>query len=136
MTCRNCREIYDGRRHRSCPFCGAPRPRSRPSFLKTSTILISRGARRNIYRSIEEVPAALRSKLLASTNGANSATILIADRKGREEIAKAVRRLPVKPAARGVPARPASAALRRAAGVLLALLVALSMWAVLGWPNP
>lgn len=134
MTCRKCREVYDGRLYRTCPFCGTPRPRPRPAFLKTSTILISRGARSDFYRSIEEVPAPLRSQLLATTNGANSATILIADRKGREEIAKAVRRLPVKPAVRPTPRRPAPAALRRAAVVLLVLLTALSLWVVLGWP--
>ena len=31
---------------------------------------------------------------MESTNGSNSATILIADRRGREEIAKLVRKLP------------------------------------------
>jgi hypothetical protein len=36
----------------------------------------------------------LRTRLLKSTNGANSATILIADRRGRKEIAKAMRHLP------------------------------------------
>jgi hypothetical protein len=43
---------------------------------------------------VEEVPTRLRTKLLKSTNGANSATILIADRRGRREIAKAMRSLP------------------------------------------
>ncbi|MEI9974556.1 MAG: hypothetical protein WDO73_22430 [Ignavibacteriota bacterium] len=47
-----------------------------------------------VYRSVDEVPARLRSRLLKTTNGANSATILIADRKGRKEIDKAMRRLP------------------------------------------
>jgi hypothetical protein len=36
----------------------------------------------------------LRKKLEQSTNGINSATILIADRRGREEIVKAIRGLP------------------------------------------
>jgi hypothetical protein len=43
---------------------------------------------------VEEVPAGLRSQLVKSTNGTNSATILIADRRGRQEIAKAMRNLP------------------------------------------
>jgi len=47
-----------------------------------------------IYRSVDDVPAGLRSKLIRSTNGANSATILIADRRGRKEVAKAMRTLP------------------------------------------
>lgn len=94
-----------------------------------------------MYRSIKDVPPPLRSKLIQSTNGSNSATILIADRKGREEIARAVRRLPGKrgEAAQepGTPAaleRLSPGAMRRTAGIILALLAALSMWAVLGWP--
>ncbi len=43
---------------------------------------------------MEEVPPQLRSRLLKTTNGANSATILIADRRGRKEIARAMRKLP------------------------------------------
>jgi hypothetical protein len=43
---------------------------------------------------VEEVPAGLRTKLLKFTNGANSATILIADQRGRKEIAKAMKNLP------------------------------------------
>ena len=39
-------------------------------------------------------PPACARRLLKSTNGANSATILIADRRGRQEIAKAMRNLP------------------------------------------
>jgi hypothetical protein len=47
-----------------------------------------------VYRSVDDVPTRLRNKLLKSTNGANSATILIADRRGRKQIAKAMRHLP------------------------------------------
>ena len=47
-----------------------------------------------VFRSVEEVPVRLRSKLLKSTNGANSATILIADRGGRKQISKVMRSLP------------------------------------------
>jgi hypothetical protein len=43
---------------------------------------------------VQEVPAPLRSRLIKSTNGVNSATILIADRRGRQEIARAMRSLP------------------------------------------
>ncbi len=60
-------------------------------MLKSSTILISAGDTDAVYRSVKEVPAPLRRKLLKSTNGLNAATILIADRKGREEIARAIR---------------------------------------------
>ena len=62
--------------------------------LKSSTIFISVGNKTEVYRSVEDVPPALRKKLEQSTNGINSATILIADRKGKEEIVRAIRGLP------------------------------------------
>jgi len=60
----------------------------------TSTVLISAGSEEWVSRTVEEVPPHLRRRLLKSTNGANSATILIADRRGRVEIARALRKLP------------------------------------------
>lgn len=62
--------------------------------LKSSTIFISVGNRTEVYRSVAEVPPSLRKQLEQSTNGINSATILIADRKGKEEIVRAIRGLP------------------------------------------
>ena len=62
--------------------------------VKSSTIFISVGDKTAVYRSVEEVPPSLRKKLEQSTNGINSATILIADRRGREEIVRAIRGLP------------------------------------------
>ena len=43
---------------------------------------------------MEEVPAPLRKELEDSTNSFNSATILIADRRGRAEIIRALNGLP------------------------------------------
>jgi len=62
--------------------------------VKSSTIFISVGNKTEVYRSVDEVPPSLRKKLEQSTNGINSATILIADRKGKEEIVRAIRGLP------------------------------------------
>jgi hypothetical protein len=62
--------------------------------LKSSTIFISVGNKTEVYRSVADVPPSLRKKLEQSTNGINSATILIADRKGKEEIVRAIRGLP------------------------------------------
>ena len=62
--------------------------------LKTSTIFISIGDKTQVYRSVADVPPSLRKKLEQSTNGINSATILIADRNGKEEIVRAIRGLP------------------------------------------
>ena len=57
---------------------------------KSSTIFITSGNRTHVYRSIADVPPALRRKLNASTRGLNSATILIADKRGREELVRAL----------------------------------------------
>ena len=62
--------------------------------LKTSTIFISKGDRTRVYRSVGEIPQGLRKELEASTNGFNSATILIADRRGREEVRRALKGMP------------------------------------------
>lgn len=62
---------------------------------KSSTIFISSGDdTTRVYRSVEEIPAALRRKLQDSTHGINSATILIADKRGREELVRALQGKP------------------------------------------
>lgn len=58
--------------------------------LKTSVIFVTRGNDTRVFRSIEEVPPELRRELAQSTKGMNSATILIADRGGREELSRAL----------------------------------------------
>jgi hypothetical protein len=62
--------------------------------VKTSTIFIAKGERTRVYRSVQEVPERLRKELEQSTNGFNSATILIADRRGRQEILRALKGMP------------------------------------------
>lgn len=92
MTCKRCRKPFEEDASR-CPHCGQSNPENSGVF-QTSTVLISAGGADLVYRSVEEVPAGLRSRLMKSTNGSNSATILIADRRGRQEIARAMRNLP------------------------------------------
>src|SRR5271155_4301822 len=92
MTCARCRKKIADDAAR-CPFCGET-SRVGSGVIQTSIVLISAGGSDRIYRTVEEVPVRLRNKLLRSTNGANSATILIADRRGRKEVAKAMRTLP------------------------------------------
>jgi hypothetical protein len=62
--------------------------------VKTSTIFIAKGSKTRVYRSVQDVPPQLRKELEDSTNGFNSATILIADRRGREEIRRALSGFP------------------------------------------
>jgi hypothetical protein len=92
MKCRRCRKAF-GEEEARCPHCGEPNPQSNGLY-QTSTVLISSGGSDLVYRSVEDVPIRLRTKLLKFTNGRNSATILIADRRGRREVAKAMRNLP------------------------------------------
>lgn len=92
MTCTRCRKGFEENQPR-CPHCGEPNPGVSGMF-QTSTVMIAAGDSHRVYRSVEDVPAGLRTRLLKSTNGSNSATILIADRRGRKEIAKAMRNLP------------------------------------------
>jgi hypothetical protein len=62
--------------------------------IKTSTIFIAKGGKTRVYSSVNDVPPKLRKQLEESTNGFNSATILIADRRGRDEIVRALNGLP------------------------------------------
>ncbi len=62
--------------------------------VKSSTIFVAEGKKTQVFRSLDEMPADLRRRLEKSTNGIHSATILIADRRGRDEIARALNGLP------------------------------------------
>jgi uncharacterized protein YbaR (Trm112 family) len=92
MRCPQCRKEIPGGAT-ACPHCGT-RGSLASGVFQTSTVLISTERLDRVYRSVDEVPVRLRNRLLKTTNGANSATILIADRKGRKEIDKAMRKLP------------------------------------------
>jgi hypothetical protein len=92
MTCRQCRKKFEDFESR-CPHCGTTHEEFAGMY-QTSTVLIATSGTDQVYRSVQDVPVGLRTRLLKSTNGTNSATILIADRRGRKEIAKAMRNLP------------------------------------------
>jgi hypothetical protein len=93
MSCNRCGKKF-AEDEAKCPHCGEPRPDAGSGVFQSSTVLISADGADRIYRSVDEVPYPLRHRLLKSTNSPNSATILIADRRGRQEIAKAMRNLP------------------------------------------
>jgi hypothetical protein len=90
MTCNRCRKKFQ--EEERCPHCGEP-ARVKGTF-QTSTVLISSGGEDLVYRSVDEVPPRLRTRLMRSTSSSNSGTILIADRRGRKEIARAMRKVP------------------------------------------
>ena len=107
--------------------------------LKTSTIFISVGEKTRVYRSVDDVPPKLRRKLSESTNGMNSATILIADRNGREELMKAIQGRPSQLQSRNTrdtqaPAEPEDSIARRYWPQIIAVSVlGLSMWLLALW---
>ncbi len=57
---------------------------------RSATIFIASGEKTRVYRSVDDVPPELRRKLIETTRGMNSATILIADKRGREELVRAL----------------------------------------------
>lgn len=61
---------------------------------RSSTIFIATGRETRVYRSVEDVPPELRQKLVSCTRGINSATILIADKHGREELVRTLQGRP------------------------------------------
>jgi hypothetical protein len=94
MTCSSCGKRFAAERvPTKCPHCGTPRPESESGVFQTSAVLISARGTDMMYRSMDEVPRPWRTKLLQSTSSANSATILIADKRGREELARVMRSL-------------------------------------------
>lgn len=94
MNCRSCKRKVGKATNGTCPFCGEEIEVAAARVMKTMTILVSAGQAEGVYRSVDDVPEQIRRKLLRSTSGANSGTIVIADRRGREELAKALRMLP------------------------------------------
>jgi len=124
MTCGRCGKDFDEAEAR-CPHCGEAQTGAKGLF-QTSTVLISSGGADMVYRTVEEVPRGLRTRLLKSTSGGNSGIILIADRRGRDEIAKVVGKLPGgrKRAEWLTPGRK-----RGVAAVLVLLALALVVWA-------
>jgi hypothetical protein len=65
--------------------------RMESGVIKTSAVFIASDGVRAMYPSLRDVPEPLRRRLVECTSGRNSGTILIADRRGKEEIEKAAR---------------------------------------------
>lgn len=104
-----------------------------PKTVRTSTILISVGGRTEVYRSLEQVPKPLRRRLEETTASRNSGTILIADRRGRQEILKSLNRKGNVAAGRNLSRRrpaehPGGGFLRRWGIVLLPAAAGAAVW--------
>ena len=91
MKCPRCRHEF-ALRQDNCPSCGIAIAHRASGVLKTSAVLISTNGEPNFYRSVQEVPEPLRTKLLEHTNGENSGTIIIADQAGKDHIAEVLER--------------------------------------------
>lgn len=62
--------------------------------VKTSTVFVSVDRQTKIFRSVDEVPPEWRRRFDRANGGLKPQTILIADRKGREEILRSIQGQP------------------------------------------
>lgn len=62
--------------------------------VKTSTVFVSVDRETKIFRSVDEVPPEWRRRFDSANGGLKPQTILIADRKGREEILRSLQGQP------------------------------------------
>jgi hypothetical protein len=63
------------------------------STFKTSTIFVATGKRTRVFQSIDDVPTGLRKRLSDNLSGPNTRTLIVADRRGREYLLKALQRV-------------------------------------------
>ena len=91
MTCPRCQASTENS-PAVCPGCGLRLRRNVSGVMKTSAVMIASGRENGFYRSVQEVPEPLRTRLQETTTGANAGTILIADRAGKQRLTEAYAR--------------------------------------------
>jgi hypothetical protein len=91
MTCPRCHSDFENKEG-VCPECGVRLLRNVSGVMKTSAVLIAARGERGFYRSVQDVPEPLRTQLLETTTSANSGTIVIADRAGKEQLTQVMAR--------------------------------------------
>src|SRR6266851_8571369 len=85
MTCPHCFSALEPG-STVCGQCGVRVVRSVTAVMRTSAVWICTGEAPKFYNSLHDVPEPLRKRLVVCTNSANSGTVLIADRGGREQL--------------------------------------------------
>lgn len=117
---------------------------------KSSTILISTGGKLRSFRSLSEVPPRMRRRLVQSTSGPYSATLLIADEAGRREVLRSLRGQPSAlesrwmrsftgnqdeggPGMGAITQKPGPARWRRTAEIALLAGIGLCLWLLAAW---
>ncbi len=127
MTCPRCNRAFrSGEPH----FCA---PADRQTLYKTSTVLITVGGSDRIYRSIDEAPEHLRKRFEKAAMACDSASIVIADRGGREKIEDALNLVKTEPEPAPQPPSSTFGTVVKLAAIaaILALTALVLIWLVL-----
>ena len=130
MACKRCGAEGVVDRDGFCEECAREETALASGVMKTSTIVVAAGETTGVYRSLKELPPDLQRKLRRATNGANAGTILIADKRGRDEIARVIRKLPNAAAAAEPPSRLWNARMQQAVGMTLIVCTLILIWLV------
>ncbi|MGH9718597.1 MAG: hypothetical protein ACRD8O_00160 [Bryobacteraceae bacterium] len=132
MQCPRCKQSFPND-DAACPTCGL----AVAGVVKSSAVLISTAEGEEVYDSVEEVPEDLRQTLANLSKGGLWETFIIADKRGRREIARFLRSLPGEPLAPAVadqierepePQRRAGRGWLRWLGLLLVVAAAAVVW--------
>jgi hypothetical protein len=101
--------MRDGVKPRICPECGVTLVHNVSGMMKTSAVMIAAAGEQGFYRSVQDVPEALRRQLLVVTASENAGTIVIADKAGKEQLTQVIARREASPVttAPAMAARPA-----------------------------
>jgi hypothetical protein len=91
MTCPRCHSEFENM-DAVCPECGVRLMRNVSGVMKTSAVMIAAQGERGFYRSVQDVPEPLRTRLIETTTSPNSGIIVIADRAGKEQLTQVMAR--------------------------------------------
>jgi hypothetical protein len=108
------------------------------STYKTSTILVSTGSRTRVFKSLDEMPGELRKRVSENIAGPNSRTLVVADRRGREYLMKALHSSAASVPVRKIRKNPGRVEREMPAGqywieIGLITLLGVASWALFTW---